>query len=406
MSTLLAPGANAPLAQSFLALTFSTGTIPGAEIDVSGFLVTASGKVRGDDDMCFYGQPRVAGGALGLTSAAGGRASFDLDLSRLPAGIEKVVFAATIHENRASFGALREITYAVQGGPSGMIPCQGKTETALLLAEVYRRNGQWKVRTIGQGFNGGLAALATHLGVDIAAPAPAPAPAPRTSAAPAAAPRPLPTPAPAPAAPPVSLTKVSLTKSNNSISLKKTSGDFGNIQVNLNWNQRPASGGGGFLGGLMGPKPLDLDLGCFVEDRYGNMTCVQALGRTFGKFDYFPYVKLRGDDRTGAVRDGEWLDINGKMWAEFNRILVFAFIYEGAPNWQETDGVVRLLIPEQPEIEVRMNEYGLSQGMCAVASLENDGGRIRVNREVKFFNGHRDMDNHYGWGMNWVAGAK
>lgn len=399
-TAVLQPGANAPLGQTAINITFRTGQIPGAEIDISAFLVGANGKVRHDEDMCFYGKPIVENGAVALVGATPGEAIFGMDLARLPSAVSKVVFAATIHENRATFSALSELRYQIAGtGPSGVIPCAGRSETAMLLAEVYRHNGAWKVRTIGQGFNGGLQALATYLGVEIeastAAPAPVSAPIPRP-AAPVAPPKPQ---------APVSLSKISLTKESKSISLKKEGSSFGKIRVNLNWNQRP-SGGGGFLGGLMGPKQLDLDLGCFIEDRHGNMTCVQALGNTFGSFDYFPYAMLHGDDRTGAVRDGEWLDINGEMWPEFNRILIFAFIYSGAPNWQQTDGVVRVLIPNQPEIEVRMNEFGSSKGMCAVASIENDGGQMRVNREVLFFGGHRDMDRHYGWGMNWVAGSK
>ncbi len=151
---------------------------------------------------------------------------------------------------------------------------------------------------------------------------------------------------------------------------------------------------------------IDLDLGCLIEDRYGNRTCVQALGNTFGDYDYFPYAKLRGDDRTGAVSDGEWLDINGQMWSEINRVLIFAFIYEGVPDWQHTDAVVRLMVPDQPEVEVRLNEHGSRDAMCALALLENDGGRINVRREIKFHRGHSYMDEAYGWGMNWRAGSK
>jgi tellurite resistance protein TerA len=130
------------------------------------------------------------------------------------------------------------------------------------------------------------------------------------------------------------------------------------------------------------------------------------LGNGFGDYTYFPYVKLLGDDRTGAVTDGEWLEINGDMWPEIHRILIFAFIYEGAPNWAETDGKVRLMVPGQPEIEVKMNEFGSKMGMCAVAMLENVRGKIKVTREVGFHRGHSYMDAHYGWGMNWRAGSK
>ena len=404
--TILTPGANAPLPAGDLTVLIRHGAIPGAEIDVSAFLVTGTGKVRSDADMCFYGQPAVAGGAVTLEGAATGETRFRVSPGRVPAGVDKVILTATIHENRAAFGRLPEIGLDV-GGVIGRIPCAGMTETALILAELYQRNAAWKVRVVGQGFNGGLAALATHLGVEISDPAPAPAPAPKP--APAAAPRgpdltriPSVKPAAPAPAPKVNLSKVSLTKENRTVSLEKRTGRFGKIRVNLNWNQGEAGG----VMKMFGPKPVDLDLGCFVEDRYGNRTCVQALGGGFGDYAYFPYAKLLGDDRTGAVTDGEWLEINGEMWGEFNRVLIFAFIYDGVPNWAETDGVVRVMIPDQPEVEVRMNEHGSRERMCAIAMLENQGGAIRVSREVRFFPGHRVMDEHYGWGMRWQAGSK
>jgi len=408
--TILTPGANAPVPSGELTVLIRHGAIAGAEIDVSAFLVTGTGKVRSDADMCFYGQPSVSGGAVALHGSGGGETRFTAAPGRIPAEIERVIFTATVHENRAAFGRLPEIGVEVSG-VRGQIPCTGMTETALILAELYKRNGAWKVRIVGQGWKGGLAALATHLGVQIEqAPTPTPAPAPSPPPPPPPAPprgpdmtrvpsvRPA---APVPA-PKLNLSKVNLTKENGSISLKKETGRFGKIRVNLNWNQ-------GSQGGVMkmfGPKPVDLDLGCFVEDRYGNRTCVQALGDSFGDYGYFPYAKLLGDDRTGAVTDGEWLEINGEMWSEFNRILIFAFIYEGVPNWHDTDGVVRVMIPDQPEIEVRLNEHGSQDRMCAIAMLENQGGSIKVNREIKFFRGHRYMDQNYGWGMTWEAGSK
>ncbi|MEY8800265.1 TerD family protein [Leisingera sp. XS_AS12] len=390
----LTPGANAPLGALASRIQFETGTIPGAEIDVSAFLIGQDGKVRGDGDMCFYGQPRVADGAVEFLPESGraGQSVFSFDLHRLPRGVEKIIFAATIYENRASFGRIPGITVSCETGLSGQIPCTGMTETALMLAELYQRNGQWKLRMLGQGFNGGLPALATHLGVDVAGAPSSPAPAVK------------PAPVPAPAAPTVSLSKVSLTKEKATVSLKKPDGRFGTIRCNLNWQQRPPARG--IMGGLFGSQQVDLDLGALVEDRYGNKFCVQALGNSFGDFTYAPYVRLKGDDRTGAVADGEWLEINGQQWPEFNRILLFAFIYDGVPDWRQTDGVVRLFIPDQPEIEVRMNEFGSQDGMCAVALLENHGGQIKVKREVKFFSSHSYMDAHYGWGMNWVAGRK
>lgn len=390
----LVPGGNAPVASGQLRVDISYSPIPGADIDVSAFALAASGKVRGDGDMCFYGQTSVLGGVVQMTESSAGRAVFTLDVSRLEPAVEKVALTATIHENKASFERVSQLSVVVSGGIEAQIPTGGMKETALILGEFYRRQGEWKFRCVAQGFNGGLEPLAKHFGVDIAAPSAAPAPAP-TPAAPA--------PAPAPAAAPkstISLSKVTLDKTRSSISLEKTAAGFGEIKVNLNWNK---GGGGGFFSRA---KSVDLDVGCLYELQDGEKSVVQALGERFGSLTREPYIQLMGDDRTGSVAGGEWLHINGTKWSEIKRILIFAFIYEGAPNWRETDGVVTIFIPGQPEIEVRLNEEGGREPMCAIAMLENVGGAVKVSRLVDFHRGHSLLDKAYGWGMSWKAGSK
>ena len=170
--------------------------------------------------------------------------------------------------------------------------------------------------------------------------------------------------------------------------------------MNLNWNK--GSSGGFFKRS----QSVDLDVGCLYELQDGEKGVVQALGESFGSLNREPYIQLMGDDRTGSVSGGEWLHINGKQWSEIRRILVFAFIYEGSPSWKETDGVVTIYIPGQPDIEVRLNEEGGREPMCAIAMLENVNGAVKVSRRVDFHRGHKLMDQAYGWGMRWTAGSK
>ncbi|GFM87264.1 tellurium resistance protein TerA [Pseudomonas cichorii] len=393
--TQLVPGANAPVAAGPLTVDVSYSPLAGADIDVSAFLLTSSGKVRGDQDMCFFGQKSVSGGAVQLTEASSGRAVFSLDPGRLDAAIEKVALTATIYENKASFDSVSRLALTITGGIESVIPTSGMKETALILGEFYLRQGVWKFRCVAQGFAGGLEPLAKNFGVEVAAPQaepPAPAPAP----APAAAPAPKPT---------VNLSKITLDKTRASVSLEKTSAGFGEIRVNLNWNRRSESKGGGFFS-MKKSNAIDLDVGCLFELQDGYKGAVQALGNSFGSLNTEPFIKLMGDDRTGSVSDGEWLHINGAHWGKIRRILVYAFIYEGAPNWKETDGVVTIHAPGQPPIEVRLNEEGGRQGMCAIALLENDNGAVKVTRRVDFHNGHSNMDKAYSWGMRWAAGSK
>jgi len=170
MSTLM-PGANAPLTTPTFGLTV---TLPAtAEIDISAFTLRADGKVRGDGDMCFFNQPEIAGGAIRITESRSGFTAFQLNLGKMPADIEKIAITATL--DARTFDGLGELRIACENGPDLTIPTDGRSEKALILAEIYKRNGQWKVRNVSQGFNGGLAALATHFGVEVAEDDPAPA---------------------------------------------------------------------------------------------------------------------------------------------------------------------------------------------------------------------------------------
>ncbi|MHA6193514.1 TerD family protein [Pseudomonas wadenswilerensis] len=396
--TALSPGGNTAVASTTQQVDIRYSSLPGIDLDVSAFALTTTGKVRGDDGMCFYGQTSVLGGAVQLVASTPGQAIFSIDLERIDQAVERIALTATLHENRASFDRIATLGLALSGGIEAQIPTRGMTETALILGEFYRRQGAWKFRCVGQGFAGGLEPLARHFGVDVAAPAPSA------------------TPPSAPVAPPkssVSLSKVTLDKTRSSISLEKTAAGFGEIRVNLNWNQRSDSPGdagrGGFFSGLLGGKrsnAIDLDLGCLYELQDGVKGVVQALGKCFGGLSDEPYIQLMGDDRTGSAVGGEWLHINGQQWSRIKRILVFAYIYDGAPNWKATDGVVTIHVPGQPDIEVRMNEEGGRHGMCAIALLENVGGAARVSRQVDFHKGHQDLDLAYGWGMRWRAGSK
>ncbi|MCK9902943.1 Tellurium resistance [Parafrankia colletiae] len=215
----------------------------------------------------------------------------------------------------------------------------------------------------------------------------------------------------APAAgPPVSLSKVTLTKSAPSVSLSKQGGG-GRLHVNLNWDQNSAGSGGGkggFLKRVLSAAGggIDLDLACLFELADGRSGVVQALGNAFGSFDNPPYVQLDADDRTGATAGGENLHVNLSRVAEIRRLLVFAFIYEGVASFDQANAVVTLTPAQGAPIEVRLDERAGGSRMCAIALLTNTGNDFTVSREVRYVGGHRELDTAYGWGLNWSAGRK
>ncbi|MGW3009832.1 TerD family protein [Streptomyces sp. NPDC001219] len=203
----MTPGSNLPLSAVRVAVDV---TAP-VRLDVSGLLLASDGKVRSDDDFVFYNQP--AGPGVTHSAAAGGGDTITVDTAAVPDGIEKIVVTASLDTPGATFAGT-EPTGTVRNADDGSVlasftPPQLGTETALVVVEIYRRGGAWKVRAVGQGYANGLAGIATDFGVSVEEPA-APAATPQTPPAPPAAPAPAapagqwgpPTGAPAPVAPP------------------------------------------------------------------------------------------------------------------------------------------------------------------------------------------------------------
>jgi tellurite resistance protein TerA len=197
-----------------------------------------------------------------------------------------------------------------------------------------------------------------------------------------------------------------LTKAAPSVSLTKSGGAGGVLRVNLNWNQRPAGGGGFFKK----TQQLDLDLGCLWEFTDGTKGVVQALGNAFVAQPFGlsePIISLDGDDRSGAVSGGENLSVNLAHLAKIRRILVFALIYEGAANWAAAQGVATLYPTNGQQIVVNLDDPREGARICAIAMLENSGADLTVRREVNYINGgQRALDEAYSWGMRWTAGRK
>ena len=149
------------------------------DVDASALLLARDGKVRTDDDFVFYNQPRHPSGLVRHRAKQrfGPEVtdSLDVDLGALPPGVERVVIAASVAES--SFGrvpGLRVLLYdlATVGMP-GTQPLarfdlvDANAETALLCGELYRRDGGWKFRAIGQGYASGLVGLATDFGITV-----------------------------------------------------------------------------------------------------------------------------------------------------------------------------------------------------------------------------------------------
>ena len=191
MSVSLSKGGNVSLSkqdpslsQLVLGLGWDTRSTDGVDfdLDASAFLLTASGKVRSDADFIFYNNLRSVDGSVEHTgdnrtgAGDGDDESIVIHLNKLPSGIEKIAITVTIHEadsRKQSFGQVQNaFIRCVNGANNNEIARfdlteDASTETAMIFGEVYRHNGEWKFRAVGQGFVGGLAALARNYGISI-----------------------------------------------------------------------------------------------------------------------------------------------------------------------------------------------------------------------------------------------
>lgn len=422
-------GSNTPVPTTALRVELGWRSGPGAaDADASALLLVA-GKVRSDSDFVFYNQPAHASGAV---RHEGKRRSGDLvtdtllvDLARVETPIERIVLAASA--DGGTFGQVPGLYVEVRNAADGSVVARfdstGATvETAFVLGELYRRQGGWKFRAVGQGYSSGLEGLATDFGITVdepqhpvqppvpqgAPPTPVPAPAP------VAPPSPVPAPAPTPVAPPtapVRLSKVTLTKAAPSVSLAKQGGTSGALRVNLNWQVRKQlpGWGGGRHGGA---GDLDLDLCALYELADGRKGVVQALGNAFGSVNRPPYIHLDGDDRTGAVSSGENLTVNLDHRQDFRRILVFVTIYQGATSFADLHATVTLQPQHGAPVDFSLDECTVPSTVCALALLTNTGGDLVVQREARYLvpergvSPQRTVDRAYGWGMNWTPGRK
>ncbi|QLH21050.1 TerD family protein [Streptomyces sp. Rer75] len=223
--TAMTPGSNLPLTVARVAVDV---TAP-VRLDVSGLLLTTDGKVRSDDDFVFYNQP-TGPGVTHRAGAGGGGDAITVDTAAVPPDIDKIVVTASLDAPGATFAGT-EPTATVRGADDGAViatftPPQLGTETALVVVEVYRRGGGWKVRAVGQGYANGLAGIATDFGVTVEEPAAPAAPAaptapPVTQAPPPTGPAAAVPPPPMPSAPP-STGKINLDKGRVSLQKNQT----------------------------------------------------------------------------------------------------------------------------------------------------------------------------------------
>jgi tellurium resistance protein TerD len=175
-----APGLN----KMIIGLGWDTRATDGAAFDLDGavFLLNSAGKVRSDADFIFYNNLKSTDGSIvhsgdNTTGAGDGDdETVTIELANVPADVDKIVLAVTIHDadaRRQNFGMVNKAFVRCVNATGNAeiarydLSEDGSTEAAMIFGEVYRNGTDWKFRAIGQGFQGGLGPLAKNYGVNV-----------------------------------------------------------------------------------------------------------------------------------------------------------------------------------------------------------------------------------------------
>ena len=176
---------NPGLSKVIVGLGWDTNRYDGGkdfDLDTSVFLLGDNGKVGSDSDFIFYNNATGGNGSVVHTgdnrtgAGDGDDEQTNIDLNNVPAAVQRITFAITIHdaESRSqNFGQVSNAYVRILNGDSNQelirydLGEDFSIETALVVGELYRHNGEWKFSAIGSGFQGGLTSLATNFGLQV-----------------------------------------------------------------------------------------------------------------------------------------------------------------------------------------------------------------------------------------------
>ncbi|PKV78776.1 TerD family protein [Nocardia fluminea] len=411
MSATLAKGQNGPLAVSDVVISLQVT----APADLSALLVTEQGKVRTDADFVFYNQPSGPGVDL-RPGPAGQPASLAVSLSAVPADIDQIRAVITLDDATSNFGRFAPPTALVSDASGNQLfsyQIDGLNAESIVIAlELYRRQGSWKVRAVGQGYAGGFAALVTDHGVQVddspaqAAPQQAAPPPPPPQQAPPAYPaqsapsypqQPAPAyappgggypPPPAQGAPQQPAGEISLSKDRpvslqkgQRVTLRKEGGAaLTFVKMGLGWDPVRTRG-------MFGNRTVDIDLDasvCLFADQ--NLVDVAYYGQLSSKDGS---VRHQGDNLTGeGDGDDEMILVDlTRIPAHITTLLFIVTSYKGHSFEQVQNAFSRLI---DGTTNGELARYTLAGGMpftaMAMAKVYRVGGDWKMQALGEGFN--------------------
>ena len=153
------------------------------DLDAAAFMLGANGKCPTEKEFVFYGNLEHASGAVkhmgdNLTGEGDGDdEQIEVSLAKIPSNVERIAFTVAIYDaepRRQNFGQVSNSYIRIVDADTDSelirydLGEDFSIETAVVVGELYKHNGEWKFNAIGSGFQGGLAALCGHYGIEVA----------------------------------------------------------------------------------------------------------------------------------------------------------------------------------------------------------------------------------------------
>lgn len=188
-------------------------------------------------------------------------------------------------------------------------------------------------------------------------------------------------------------------------------GGLPDFNIGMAWDNVAVENQAGFLARFFKKRILragvDLDLGCLYQLKNGLRGGMQAFGEEHGAYDRPPHIFLSGDERKGDKTGlDETISVNGAHWDDIEKILIYVYIYDGAPSWSSVRPQIQVRVPGEQPMVVTLNARKKKMSVCAVAGIENIRNGIKLTSYLEYFPGHAEMDRAFGYGLSWETGRK
>lgn len=166
--------------------------------------------------------------------------------------------------------------------------------------------------------------------------------------------------------------------------------EFGPMRMNFRWHQPIST-----------QARVKMDIGCLWELQNGKKGQLQSASNQWGSVAGEPYVALSGETRIQGALCEESVSINGNEWQRIKRVLFYAAISEGHPQWNPIDGRVTLIVPDQDPVLADLENTNKSEPIAALMMLENRSDQMRVCYPGGFFHSYFDLDSAFGFQLRW-----